>query len=94
MIELYRPADCAECEEFEAALREMVIAHKVIAVESGAWPQSLLVQTPLPALKDGQEVITGPEAIHSHLEMLARFMHEWQRFQGDYCYINPDRTTC
>jgi hypothetical protein len=94
MIELYRPADCAECEEYEAALREMVIAHKVIAVKSDAWPDSLPAQTPLPALKDGQEVVTGPEAIHSHLEMLARFMQDWQRFQGDYCYTNSDGTNC
>lgn len=94
MIELYRPTDCAECEEYEAVLRGMVIAHKVITVEPSGWPEGLPAQTPLPALKDGPEIITGPEAIHSHLEMLARFMHDWQRFQGDYCYTNPDRTTC
>lgn len=94
MIQLYRTANCTECEEYEAALRAMVIAHKVVAVESGQWPESLPTQTPLPALKDGQEIITGPEAIQGHLQMLARFMQDWQRFQGDYCYVNSDGTNC
>ena len=33
MIEFYRPTTCESCTRIEAALQEMVIAHKVIVVE-------------------------------------------------------------
>ena len=42
MIELYRSIDCSTCADIEAALKEMVVAHKVIVVEAGqeeAYPQ-------------------------------------------------------
>lgn len=94
MIELYRPAECPDCEEFEAALKEMVISHKVIMVEPGRRPEALPPKTPLPALKDGREIITGQAAIQNHLQELARFVQGWQRFQGDSCYINEDGSAC
>ena len=52
MIEFYRPADCDSCEEIEAALREMVVAYKVIVVKPGQRPDVLPADTPLPALQD------------------------------------------
>ena len=94
MIELYRPIDCSDCAEYEDALREMVVAHKIITVEPGLRPESLPPQTPLPAIKEDQTIISGPEAIQSYLKALARFVRDWQRFQGDACYVNDDGTTC
>jgi hypothetical protein len=94
MIELYRPVDCPDCEEFEAVLKEMVVAHKVITVEPGGWPEALPPQTPLPALKEGREIITDQAAIQDYLKELARFVQGWRRFQGDSCYIDSDGSTC
>ena len=59
MIEFYRPVDCPTCAGVEEALKEMVIAHKVIIVPANEQPDSLPPGTPLPAIKDSREIITG-----------------------------------
>lgn len=94
MIEFYRPADCAPCEEIEAALKEMVLAHKVIVVEPGQHPKALDPDTSLPALKDNGRVISGQAAIRTHLEELEKVVADWRRFQGDACYIDDEGEVC
>lgn len=86
MIEFYRPADCSDCAEIEAALEEMVIAHKTVTVESAHHAEPLPPGTPLPALKDSGQIITGHNAIAAHVKELQKFVKEWRKFQGDSCY--------
>ncbi|MDX1521002.1 MAG: hypothetical protein R3264_05210 [Anaerolineae bacterium] len=90
MIELYRPHDCAACADYETALKEMVIAHKVIVVENDQMPEGLPNDAELPALKDNGEVITGQAAITARLKELQKFIHDWNMFQGDACYVEED----
>lgn len=94
MIELYRAIDCSTCTEIEEALKEMVVAHKVITVEAGQEYESLPVETPLPALKDNGRIITGQAAIAAYLKELERFVADWRRFQGDACYIDDEGEVC
>lgn len=84
MIEFYRSARCGSCAEIEEALAEMVVAHRVVVVEPGEWAGD----TPLPALKDNGQTITGRQAIVEHLKQLEQFVEEWRRFQSDACYCD------
>ncbi len=94
MIFLYRPANCDCCAVIEAALKEMVIAHRVIVVEPGAAVDELPGDLPLPALKDGARFITGRAAIEQHLQKLQHIMQQWQKFQSDACYWDDDGSVC
>lgn len=94
MIELYRLDDCPTCADIEAALKEMVIAHTVVTVEADQLPEGLPPKTPLPALKDNGQVITGQAAITTRLRELEEFVAAWQRFQSDACYLDEHGKAC
>lgn len=94
MIEFYRPANCSDCADIEAALAEMVIAHKTVTVEDAQNAAALPPNTPLPALKDNNKIITGHSAIATHVKELQKFVEAWRRFQGDSCYIDDDGEIC
>jgi hypothetical protein len=85
MIEFYRPPDCIGCDEIEAALKEMVIAHNVIIVQPG---QGDVPTTDLPAFKENERIISGQEPMKAYLKELEKFMADWQRFQSDSCYCS------
>jgi hypothetical protein len=96
MVTLYRPpADAAAdahalADEAEAALRDMVIAHRVVAPEDA----SADAPDARPALVDDGEVVTGAEAVHARLDDLRALMHGWHAFQGDACHVDDDGTVC
>ena len=93
MIELYRTAN-QDCQDTENALQDMVLAHRVIIVEQGQIPTGLPVDTPLPALKDNGQIITGQAAIKAYMPELEKAVERWRRFQGDSCYIDEDGEIC
>ncbi len=94
MIELYRPIDCPTCADLEAALQELVVAHRVIVVEVGQIPVELGPDISLPALKENGQIIYGPEAIAAYMRDLERFVINWRRFQSDSCYIDDEGQAC
>ena len=94
MIEFYKPTDCDNCETIEEALKEMVIAHKIILVEPGQQPERLPMGTPLPALIDNGQVFSGRAALAEHLQELKKVVADWRRFQSDACYIDDEGEVC
>lgn len=94
MIELYRTGECAECAEIEAALREMVVAYRVITVEPGKKQATPINGASLPAIKDGEQIVSGEEEITHYLNELERFVTLWRRYQSDSCYIDENGDTC
>jgi len=88
MIELYRLGDCPTCDDIEAALVELVVAHQVIVLEPGQGPAGLPADTPLPAIRDNGRLIYEA-AITGYLRELAKFVEEWRMFQADACYLDP-----
>lgn len=94
MIEFYRPVECQTCGEFEDALKEMVIAHRVVTVKAKQLPDSLPAETHLPAIKDDEKIIMGEAEIKVYLEELKKVVADWRKFQGDACYIDEDGQVC
>jgi len=94
MIELYRPAQSEAGADVEQALKELVLAHRVIFVEPGQNPAGLPPDTPLPALKDEGEIYSGADSLKRHLRTLETIVDEWRKFQSDSCYIDSHGNTC
>lgn len=88
MIEFYRPISCESCTRIEAALQEMVIAHKVIIVEPGQSDHGLSPSITLPAFKEKSRVISGQANIKAYLHELEVFTERWRLFQSDSCYCD------
>lgn len=91
MISFYRHSTCPECDQIQAALEEMVLAHKVIPWEEQASGKGIPgTDLEPPVLVDGDEIYRGSDEILSHLKTLRCFKEEWDKFQSDSCYCGDD----
>lgn len=48
----------------------------------------------IPAIRDGEEVVTGEENLIRYLDELRDLLDEWDRFGSDACYIAEDGSIC
>jgi glutaredoxin len=94
MIKLFRLRDCSPCAEIETTLKELVVAHEVITLETDEAHAALGPEVALPAIKENGRTISGPAVISAYLKELEQFVSEWRRFQSDSCYINDNGETC
>ena len=92
MVELYRAEQSPLADEIEETLQDLVVAHEVIRVGSGE-PRSAPAPS-LPALRHGDDVVTGEEALRSYLESLQELMEDWGRFQSDSCQLDRNGRVC
>ena len=91
MIKFYRPADCKGCADIEDALKEMVLAHRVIVVDAGQPINELPADTPLPALIDNGKIIAGLENVRPYMRVLEEVVFEWYKYQSDSCYVHNNK---
>lgn len=94
MIELYRTQVDPEADRIEEALRDMVVAYRVIHCTPDEVSRWLGADLPLPALRDGERVVYGREAVDSFLEELERDLQRWRQFQTDACYLDEEGNVC
>lgn len=93
MIELFRTADCPTCDEAIDALREQVLAHRVIPEDRSGDPP-LPDGATRPALREGNRLVLGEAAIRRYVHEVIRFNRDWQRFQSDACFLDDDGEIC
>lgn len=91
MLELYRSAESSLADEVEEQLEEMVAAYRTEVV---ADSDSVSFSDELPAIRDGEEVVTGEENLLEYLDELRDLLDEWDRFGSDACYIEEDGSIC
>ena len=90
MLVLYKTPGCPRCSQVRQALEDLVVAHRVIDVESREDLPEELRDGRLPILLDGEEVFQGSPAIIKHLEELEDFKAIWYKFQSDACYCDEE----
>ena len=94
MVELYRTADSPLADEVEAALQDMVAAYRTIPVDPDRPEAAPVPPDALPAVRDGDEVVTGEDALRQYLASLRRLLEDWGRFQSDACHVGRDGRVC
>ena len=94
MIEFYRPIHCPDCARIEETLKDLVVAHKVITLEPNQTTPQLTPDTPLPAIKDEGQIISGQAEIAAYLLHLEQIVADWRRFQSDACYVDEHSNIC
>ena len=91
MIQLYREMQSPEGDQIESALREMVVGYQRVDVTLAEARRLLGADVALPALKDGDKIASGKESLTKFLVDLEQFVHDWNTYQGDACYVRDDR---
>jgi hypothetical protein len=92
VIRLYRTKASGEGEQVESALKELVVAHQVVTLAPG--DPSPLNGTSLPAIVDGERVVSGRAALDAYLAELGEVTARWRRFQADACYLDDEGNVC
>lgn len=91
MIKFYRHPDCAECEQIQEKLNELVLAHSIVIVGQGIPDtESIPPNTAIPLLADNGNLVSGESAILKHLEELEAFKIQWDKYQSDSCYCDEE----
>lgn len=92
MITLYRRAQDPTGSAIQAELEELVVAHEV---EIAPHALDAFAGVPsLPAIVDGERVISGDDALRAYLDELVAWMGEWRKYQADACYIDDEGEVC
>ena len=94
MITLYMIPNTPAGVAVAVRLKEMLVAHKVVRVVVGETPPPLKPDTPLPAIVENEQIVSGETALETYLKELERDTIRWSWFQSDSCYIDPDGETC
>lgn len=94
MIKLYRTKNEPVGKNIENQLKELLVAHQVIILESNQLSLDLPPNTPLPAIKENEKVVIGQFAIEMFLKELEKDTRRWSWLQTDACYIDEDGENC
>ena len=81
MVEFYRTKQCAFCDDVEAHLKALVLAHRIHLVSPGATTEA-------PVLVEGRRRYTTREEIRAFLADIGREMVIQREMQGDSCKVN------
>jgi hypothetical protein len=89
MIKLYVKNNCPECDEIEEKFKDLVLAHKLINVDSENFDNSF-DRAELPVVQDEGKIIKGSKEIDKFLDEMENFLKEWNKFQSDVCYVDDN----
>jgi hypothetical protein len=89
MIQIVRELHSSQADAIEAEFRELVLGYeRVLSSPGGADAPGL------PAIRDGERLVSGEAQIAEYLKELKRFVRDWRTFEGDYCYVDDDGDVC
>lgn len=93
MVRLYREQVSVQADAIEAEFREMVLGYDRVIVEPAEAAQRFGPEHSLPVITDNEKIVSG-DSIPAYIQELQDLMKEWQKFQGDFCYVDEDGETC
>ena len=91
MFTFYRTPQCPGCNHIQEVLERLVIAHKVITVNSVEEIRDKIPSvTTLPALVDEEKVVQGSNPIVARLKEIEKFKELWDKFLSDACSCDEE----
>jgi hypothetical protein len=93
MIKLYRKENSRQADAVEAEFRDMILGYDRVVIAEKDAKQMFGAQTSLPVITNNEKIVSGEE-IPAYLKELQQLMRDWQRFQGDSCYVDDDGENC
>ena len=93
MIKLYRKENSPQADTIEAEFHEMILGYDRVVLAEKDAQQIFGAETSLPVITNNEKIVSG-EKIPAYLKELRDLMRDWQRFQGDSCYVDDNGETC
>ncbi|GER78431.1 conserved hypothetical protein [Candidatus Denitrolinea symbiosum] len=93
MITLYREETSPQADAIEAEFRDMALGYDRVVVGRTEAEKLFGAGTALPVITNNERTVSG-EAIPAYIRELGKLWEDWQKFQGDYCYVDEDGETC
>ncbi len=93
MIKLYRKENSAQADSIEAEFHDLILGYDRVVVAEPEAKKSFGEGTSLPVITNNEKIVSGEE-IPAYLKELQQLMQDWQRYQGDSCYVDGDGGTC
>ncbi len=93
MVKLYRELKSVEADAIEAEFKEMVLGYDRVVVDPAQASSLFGGQRSLPVITNNEKIVSGAE-IAPYLQELKDLMRDWQKFQGDFCYVDDDGKVC
>ena len=93
MIKLYRKENSRQADAIEAEFREMILGYDRVVIAENDAKQMFGAETSLPVITNNEKIVSG-EGIPAYLQELQGLMRDWQRFQGDSCYVDEEEGFC
>lgn len=93
MIKLYREPVSPQADAIEAEFRDMLFGYDRVVIDSAEAEQRFGDQYPLPVITNNEKTVSG-DSIPAYMKELRKLMKDWQRFQGDSCYVDEDGEAC
>lgn len=93
MIKLYRKENSAQADNIEAEFHEMILGYDRVVVAEKDAQHMFGRETSLPVITNNERMVSGGE-IPTYIKELRGIMRDWQRYQGDSCYVDDDGETC
>lgn len=94
MIQLYRTFESPLADDIEAGLQEIRMAHEVVVVDSQDSIPHETSGAALPLVVDGDDVVSGKEALETYIEEQQQLMKDWYSVQSGACHVEDDGTIC
>lgn len=93
MIKLYREPVSPQADAIEAEFREMLFGYDRVIMDPAEAAQRFGAEHSLPVISNNEKVVSG-DSIPAYIKELEKLMKDWQRFQGDSCYVDEDGEFC
>jgi hypothetical protein len=93
MIKLYREEISREADAIEAEFREIVLGYDRVLTDAREAARLFGEEICLPVITNNERIVSGGD-IPAYVSELKRLMRDWQKFQGDYCYVDEDGEVC
>lgn len=93
MVKLYREQTSPRADAIEAEFREMVFGYDRVITDPAEAEQRFGPEHSLPVLTNNDRIVSG-DSIPAYMKELRQLMRDWQKFQGDSCYVDEDEEAC
>ena len=93
MIKIYREEYDSTADRIEAEFQDIILGYDREIITPEEASQRFGSQHALPIITNNETIVSG-DAIPAYVEELRVLMHDWQAFQGDWCYVNDMGDTC
>jgi len=93
MIKLFRRENSSQANAIEAEFQDMLLAYDRVVIDDKDARRMFGAETSLPVITNNERIVSGEE-IPAYVRELRTLMQDWQRFQGDSCYVDDKGESC